>query len=42
MIFFFMVFYGTLVSRRGDYKKYIDLFEYCYGEKGVNIAQIAD
>jgi len=26
---------------KGDYKKYIDLFEYCYGEKGVKIAQIA-
>jgi len=26
---------------KGDCKKYIDHFEYCYGEKGVKIAQIA-
>ena len=26
---------------KGDYKKYIDLFQYCYGEKGAKIAQYA-
>jgi len=26
---------------QGDHKKYIDMFEYCYGKKGVRIAQIA-
>jgi glycosyltransferase involved in cell wall biosynthesis len=26
---------------KGNYKKYIDLFEYCYGEKGKKIAQVA-
>jgi len=26
---------------QGDHEKYIDMFEYCYGKKGVRIAQIA-
>jgi glycosyltransferase involved in cell wall biosynthesis len=34
-------FLWNISLSKGDCKKYIDLFEYCYGEKGVKIAQIA-
>jgi glycosyltransferase involved in cell wall biosynthesis len=34
-------FLWNMSLSKGDFKKYIDLFEYCYGEKGVKIAQIA-
>jgi glycosyltransferase involved in cell wall biosynthesis len=34
-------FLWNISLSKGDYKKYIDLFAYCYGENGVKIAQIA-
>jgi len=34
-------FLWNISLSKGDCKKYIDHFKYCYGEKGVNIAKIA-
>jgi hypothetical protein len=34
-------FLWNISLSKGDYKKYIDTFEYCYGEKGVRIAKTA-